>query len=283
MLMRKSTILFAIAAIIIATTNCSTFNKSAGRPIEIKFKGEKGQVTHTMYSSTSRIKTFSDGQLAKDRTESVDFTVRNSVTEIDNKENTIKFIAKTIKKDGTVQLTDMAFPELNDSIEFVIKTNGEVLRAGAYPSNSIFFVPAVPIPNEKVSVGDTWTLEHTWTSAREGIPLKISIAAILKDIVSCESNQRCADLEISGGVRLAIPPVPGAGRFQSRIWGRMLFNVDRGEVIWSHTRGLEEMVAKSERVLVNSCMISAMEIPSAKSLKIACEPKEEPVTKVPRL
>lgn len=282
--MKSRVVLFGLLALGIA--GCSTAKKgeegSPASAVEIRFKGRPGQAYEAKYYSSSRILTYSENQLVKDRIEAVEFTVKNEVKAYDPDAGTVTFVNTTIEKDGVVPLHDLAFPEKGEVIEYIIKSTGQVLKAGDYPPQSLFFVPAMPVPKDKVQIGDTWPLEFIWASAREGIPLKLEVTGILKDIVSCNAGHRCADVEVSGRVGLANPALAQA-RFESRLWGRMLFDLDRGDVTWSQTRSREEMVSKSDRILVSSCMISETKSISGYKTKVECEPKEEPVTAVPRL
>ncbi len=265
-------------------TGCSTIGKSSsGNSVSLRFNAEAGKSSETRYFSTSRILTYTDKQLIKDRTETVDFTVINQFKKVDEKTDTIHFSSTTTRKDGTVQLHDLAFPEKDEVIDYVIRSTGEVVKAGRFPMQSIFFVPSVPIPDDRVEIGDTWTMEHVWSSARDGVPLKLEVVAILKDIVKCEKNKRCADIEISGHVNLLLAPDNPGARFDSRVWGRMLFSLERGDVLWAQTRSKEEMVHSGDRVSVNSCMVSEMKAGSNFKTKLECEPKEEAVNQVPTL
>ncbi|MGE4132847.1 MAG: hypothetical protein AB7F86_14500 [Bdellovibrionales bacterium] len=235
-----------------------------------RFKGKAGDVNLTRYFSTSQTKTYAGEQLVKDRTESVEFDVENRVLDVDPKGN-IRYEARTTEKDGMVELHDLAFPELGEKIEFLVTPMAQVLRAGSFPPESLFFVPSLPIPKEPVRIGDSWPLEYTWASAHGGIPLRLQIVAILKDLKRCEEKDLCAKIEISGSVQLVAPPTANA-RFTSRLSGTMLFNLDRGDVIWSLTHGEENMISEQERVNVRSCMMGVMQVKGQMKAEPTCDP-----------
>jgi hypothetical protein len=253
------------------------------KSVTITLKGRDGETGETRYFSNAHILTYQDGQLLRDRLESVDFTVRTDVTKYDTDQKTIAYSTRTVRKDGTVPLHDLAFPEINEQIDYVVRTDGQVLKAGQFGARSLFFVPSMPIPDQPVEVGDTWTMEHTWFSAKEGIPLKLDVVGILKDIVSCEGGRTCADLEISGHVNLVAAPTAQGAHFESRLWGRMLFSIDRGDVIWSEMRSHEEMGVQSDRMVVSSCMISETKLGAKFKTDFACDPEVRPVNQVPKL
>jgi hypothetical protein len=256
--------------------------KAGGPAVPLEFKGKPGETSETRYYNTSRSLIYEDKQLLRDRIETVDFTVQTRMEAFDEAKKILKFRVKTIAKDGTVDLHEMAFPELNEEIDYIQRGNGQILKAGSYPPQGLFYVPSLPMPAEPVSVGDTWTMEHQWISSRDSIPLKLEVVGILKDIVSCDKG-KCADMEISGGVSLAaVPTIPGA-RFSSRLWGRLLFSLERGDVLWSEMRSQEEMTIPGSRTVVSSCMVSEMKSGGKLRTKGQCEPSEAPITTVPRL
>ena len=265
------------------TTMSGTVKTASTQPVVIEFKGKPGLTTETRYFSNARILSYQDRQLLRDRTESVDFTVNTHVSTYSEAEKLLAFEARTVRKDGTVPLHDFAFPELNEQIEYQVRGNGQVLKAGSYPPQSLFFVPSLPVPKKPVNIGDTWSLEHTWVSSKEGIPLKLEVIGILKNVVTCEGSKLCADVEVSGHVSLIAEPTAKGAKFASRIWGRMMFSLERGDVIWSEMRSQEEMGVQSDRMIVSSCMVSETKITSSFKTDFTCEPGEKPVEKVPRL
>ena len=106
---------------------------------------------------------------------------------------------------------------------------------------------------------------------------------ILKGFVPCEGVW-CADVEVSGNVMIAIPQSENSARFDSRLWGRMLFSLTRGDVIWSELRSREEVIVPTERTLVESCMVSETKSERhALKSQMDCDPKEQPVARVPSL
>lgn len=277
--------LIALVLILAGCASKPTANETPSEPAPkqatIRFAGKAGAQTDTVYRSNSRTRRFQDGQITNDRTEIVDFTTRAVVRAADADKVTTG--VKTIAKDGSVDLHDLAFPELNEEIEYVTKSTGQIVKAGRYPPHSIFFVPPMPVPEKPVAVGDTWPLEHTWFSGAEHIPLKLSVVGILKGIVACEGAW-CADVEVSGGVAIAVAPSEASARFESRVWGRMLFSLAGGDILWSELRSREEVLFGTERTLVESCMVSEVksERHGIKS-QLDCDPKEQPVARVPRL
>jgi hypothetical protein len=253
------------------------------KAITLEFKGKSDAVSDTRYFSNAHILTYEDHQLLRDRQESVDFTVTTHVSDYDGKNKILKFDEQAVSKDGTASLHDLAFPEMGERLDYEIRSNGEVLRVGNLPPESLYYVPSLPIPDHAVEVGDTWPMDHIWLSAKDGIPLQLRVVGILKAIVPCEGNKVCADLEISGNVVLVKRPTAPGTTFTSRVWGRLLFSLERGDVLWSEMRSQEVMDLNGDKMDVTSCMVSELKVAAAYHIPFACDPTDTPVAKVPTL
>jgi hypothetical protein len=234
-------------------------------------KGHQGERAETVYHSSSAVEDYESNQKVRDRQEILDFVVGTEVVEARDNQLTVR--TRTLDKDGTGSLHDFAFPEKDESIDFVYSSDANVLRADPFPKASIFYLPPVSLPNHDVKIGDTWTMDHAWISSNDGLPLHLSMVTIFKDVVSCGPFGHCADLEISGQVDIASEAVLRMLRFDSRIWGRMLFSLDRGDVVWSEVRSEDMFKAKDNESRVLSCMVSRMQAPdSGTREKVSCEP-----------
>jgi hypothetical protein len=280
--------LCAMAALLVGCTSGRLKTEQAEKvdsikTVTIELKMKPGTRFDTHYFSNSFIRNYSDQQLVREKHEAVDFTTLTAGVDYNSNLKLLRYKMRTIAKDGQVDLHELAFPEKNEEIEYVVRGNGKVIKAGPYAPDSLFFVPALPVPDHPVEVGDTWEVDHEWRSAREKIPLRLETVGVLKNIVKCEGDKVCADIEVSGGVKLAIKPNAVGARFNSRIWGRMLFSVERGDVIWSEVRSEEEMGSGNDRVLIQSCMLSETKLGSSYKTNLNCEPGEVVVKGVPQL
>jgi len=262
---------------------CSTSSKSVdvNGPVTLRLKGEQGQTDITRYYSHAKINAFAEDQKVKERDEIVDFSVSEKTKAVDEKNKRLTVVSSTIRKDGTVDLHDLAFPELNEEIEYVFDDLAKVFKAGPYPPESVFFVPPLPLPEEAVEVGSTWNMDHAWIGLKNGIPLQLQIIGILKGFGRCGSKDRCADIEISGNVDV-IGIKKAAVEYRSEVWGRLLFSLDRGAVVWSEVRNKEMMRTPEESLEILACMASVLEEPRGllpkSGLKAFCVPNDEPVS-----
>ncbi|MCB0392176.1 MAG: hypothetical protein KDD58_12870 [Bdellovibrionales bacterium] len=254
--------------------------------IELKLKSIEGRIDLTDYYSHSKIKTFEQNQLVREKDEIVEFKVKSESVKPDNNNNFIRTIVTTLEKDGLVDLHDLAFPEVKERIEFVFRQNADVLYAGSYPQSSVFYVPPLSLPDEKVEIGDTWEMQKSWVSMKNNIPLKLNLVTILKNIYECGKNEKCADLEVSGDIGI-ITTMNESTKFNSQISGRIIFLIDKGTILWSVVNSDESFTIGPTRLEVKSCLNSILREPIedvwAKSIEAECDPMSDNEFKIPRL
>lgn len=244
-------------------------------PLRLVLNKQEGHKDLTQFYSYAMIHNFEGSQLVKEREEIVEFDVESFVTKssVPHKlsKDVFAMVMKTVRKDGTVDLHDFAFPEKGEAIEYHLDSQGRVFKAGDYHPSSVFFVPPVALPQGEVQVGDTWELKHSWITSKNNLPLQMDIAVIFKNLYQCGSH-KCADLELSGNVVL-LTQVDQQLRFNSELSGRMLFVLEEGTVVWSEMHTKEEFVLPESHVLVTSCLSSAMVGVSYIKVKPKCQPR----------
>ena len=246
-------------------------------PIEIKLKSKTGQEDISLYYSHSSIRNYQGMQLTREKDEVVEFKHKSKVTKVNPLNGNIHLESTVIEKDGTVDLHDLAFPEKDEIIKLVYNKDAEVLKAGDYPRESVFYVPPLSLPKEKVLPGDTWETNWSWVSIKNGIPLSLNLVTIFKNLYLCGQDDKCIDLEISGKVS-----IKGVNSklfsFSSDITGRIIFSMNRGAVVWSHVKSVESLANESLRVNVWSCLKSKLVKPKNYSWKpdesVKCKPQE---------
>ncbi len=262
------------------TGNAKEYEMKA--PIMLEIGHELGQFDISHYRYHSSKSTYDARKIRVKRDEIVNFKVRTEVKGV-TPMGMVKLQVKTLEKEGPVELNDLAYPEVNESIDFTLTKNAQVIRAGGYSSDSIFYVQPIPLPNRPVNKGDTWAVEHAWLSRHNGIPLKLELVAILSRFVECGPKDICADIEVSGQVTL--PPGMIRGSLDSKVFGRMLFATKKGLIVWSEVRTEETLQTPEEKVEIASCMESVIETPSAyrwsTKEKPFCTPQSEFSNKLP--
>lgn len=225
------------------------------------------------YKSHSHVEIFEDQQILRERDEIVEFSAQEEVVALGMDGRSFTQRVKILKKDGAVELHTLGFPEEGEELETTLTTKAEVIKAGEYPKTSLFFVPPISLPAESVKVGETWTLDKEWVSMNNGIPLKLELVSVLKEVYQCGSDPiGCADIEISGSVKM-MGVDDSKVNFNSEIRGRLFFALGRGILVWSSIKSQEKLVTEKQLLTVRGCMGSRLQSPEILSgLPLECEP-----------
>ncbi len=272
-------VLFFQAAVFLPA--CASKSLKSSGPVVLSLNINESQSDRTRYYSHSLVQNFEAGQIVKKRDEIVDFTVHNQSEPL--ADGTIKVLSKTIRKDGMVDLHDLAFPERDEEIEFVFAKDGSVVKAGSFPKTSVFYMPPLPFPDGPVEVGETWDFKHSWLALKNNMPLEMNLVVILKGLYRCGSDT-CADLEVSGEVSLLGVDLGEMG-FKSEVSGRILYALKRSTVLWSEIQSREDMRSPESSVKVASCLSAQLldreglkwSLPS----KVSCQPDRKSGVSLP--
>jgi hypothetical protein len=266
-------------------THSSTASKaSLDKPIALKVKGTPGEIEIMKFHSHTISKRFEQSQIRHEKEEIVDFTLKTEVKDYDEKTGITTFYIEALEKDGYIDLHDLAFPEVGETMVYALTANANVVSAGNYPTDSIFYVPPVSLPKRKVKVGETWTMSHVWRSSQNGMMLSLDLLTIFKQAYHCGGEDICAELELSGEVIL---PSMMASRqeLKSTLAGRMLVSTKTGSIIWSYMYNDERFIIGDVVIDVKSCLEGRLEKPAHRSWPHQntkpCTPKSEMTEGVP--
>jgi hypothetical protein len=249
-------------------------------PVQLRLKAQPKTSETIDYYHVSASRAFEGQELRHEKTETLTFTAQAETT----KTETIKADAASeevpqevpierftqaitvLKKDGTIGLHDFAMPEVGERLELITDSRGRILKAGDWPTNSIFYVPPVSLPEDAVEVGDTWAMQSTWLSLQDMVPYELDMVSILKGFVKC-GDDTCADIEVNGNVAMQ-----GALKqtlvFRSEWRGRLLFALNAGTVSWSRINSEELFAYDKVYRTVGSCLEAALREPGKASVVV---------------
>jgi hypothetical protein len=227
-------------------------------PVTLKMSGEVGRVEVVNNCSIAITRTFADGEIRHKKVESVDFKVQTATTKA-LKNSNIKQTVQTTWKDGFVNLHDLAYPELGESMDVEITPLGEVVRAGNYPKTSIFYLPSLPLPKKPVKTGDEWKSEHAWKSEENGLPLTVNLTSKYVGSKPC-GDFSCAEITVKGEVHMPAK-IEQKNGFTHKLSGRFLFEPKRGLPVWAEFGSEEEIQAGGARAEVRSTLRSELALP----------------------
>lgn len=235
--------------------------KMAG-PVELRLKAQPKTAETVEYFHVSSSRAFEGKELRHEKTETLTFTAQAETTKVDG--GRFSQTITVTKKDGAIGLHDFAMPEMGERLELVTDSRGKILKAGDWPSNSIFYVSPISLPENAVEVGDTWTMQSSWLSLQDMVPYELDMVSILKGFVKC-GDDTCADIEVNGNVSMQ-----GALQktlvFRSEWRGRLLFAVNAGTVTWSRVNSEELFAYDKVYRSVGSCLEAALRDPGKVSV-----------------
>lgn len=240
-------------------------------PILLRLKAEPNTRETVDYYHILASRSFSESELRQESSQILTFTAvadtikketlspsKTGVTGSSPLDRFTQIITVT-KKQGTSSLHDFAMPELGEKLEVVSDSVGRILKAGEWPTNSIFYVPPISVPEKPVEVGDTWVLQASWLSLEDMVPYQLDMVSILKGLVKC-GQDKCADIEVDGNITMQ-GPLQKTLVFRSGWRGRILFALEAGTVIWSRTDTEETFAYDRVHRTVESCLEATLESP----------------------
>jgi hypothetical protein len=256
--------------------------------LKLKFNPDLIEVNN--YNLRTQTQTFENGQLIHEKEDSTDFSIRTVHKSEDLKLNQFTLLTNPISVDGPADLHDLGFPDLGEVLELTLNSRGQVLKAGFYPKDSLFYIPPISLPDRSVQVGDTWSIQHKWNSLKNGIPLILDMVSIFKSVYSCQgvekdqSDHLCAEIEVSGDVKVD-SNVSSEIEILSLLQGRLLFSIQTGSIIWAEIRNFEKFKSGKIGLEVYSCIESMLMSPESKKwtwkLKPDCDLTKKTISAIP--
>lgn len=257
---------------VLSLMGCQSAQNSSQEKFDLVLKGHPQKIEKIDWHTSISTKKTGEDQISRNKIESMDFSSRVKTISANDKQINQEHVV-THKDGGSLNLNDMAFPELGEKLKVSYSTKGEVLLAGDYSKDSIFYVPPISLPKKPVSVGDSWSMESEWIDSKSSIKMKMQLKSVLKRTVKC-GKKPCFDIEITGSVD--IPQINEVMKMQSEIWGRILFSQETGGVIWSEIRNREKLEFPQNEILVETCLESMLRKPEIVLLE-----KKKPNCQVP--
>ncbi len=254
-------------------------------PVTLRLKAEKGRSEKVAYTHRSVSKSFEENQLRHQKEDALEFISQAETLRVDPAaaNGVAKFTQSlsVVKKDGNADLHDFAMPEVGEKLEVTADSTGTIFKSGDYPTNSIFYVAPMSLPEKPIAVGDTWTMQASWLSLDDMVPYQLDMVSILKGFWTCGDGptaDTCADIEISGQVTFQ-GPLSQALNFKSNWQGRTYFAMNAGTVVWSRVNSEERLVSERLRRDVDSCLEAVLMEPKTLALQNLKGPRCEPVVK----
>ena len=266
---KLKTVLFLVSSLIFSGS-CSTFSKlksgqewevwpevSLSAPVTLQLKSSVGHRDQVSVYSLSEI---SERSKAPKREEV--FFELEQLGLGQTTEGLLSQQVRVLKKKGKGNLHDFAYPELGETFVYQLKKNGEVKNIKGLPvgtrRNSVFYLPSVFLVEAPVIKGDTWKAQVSWWDGKNSIEFSVDALLILKKFVKCGESSTCALLEFEWQVTSPTVSWGDNSNFLGRVWGKMLFSLDRGLVLFAEARSEDVVQFGKTLVETRSCMRSVV-------------------------
>lgn len=222
----------------------------------------------SLYQAKLLQKDYKLEDLVREKQSVVDFKVRTKKLKKTQK-GLLVWEIETLKKNGVFPLNAMAFPELGEKIPFTISPSGEIIQAGSFHEDSIFYSPIVVLPKHKVKVGETWAGSFEWRDSDDSPVYQMQVVSTHKGFVKCGSAT-CVDIDVSGSVEI-LGLDKEKNDFRSLMKGRIYFDPIGGSIVYSHMNSEDEFISETHRTHSTSCLSSVIESPKyIKSPDVTC-------------
>lgn len=232
---------------------CATlFQSKSSQVYELRMRGDVGRKEVTEYISKSLEQKYVNTGVMREQESTTKFSVSSTLFEVSKEKNYLRYAVESLSHEGAYPLVDLAFPEVGQPMEFILSSEGKVLKAGEYPVSSAFYVAPIPLPAKPVAVGDSWNFSSEWVNISSGVPFIIHLTVIFKDIEKC-GNQNCAHLEISGNVALNVKST-ATSPLASEVSGHMNFGLTSGSLVSGEVRTSDKIQMNDELTIVSSCL-----------------------------
>lgn len=239
--------------------------------VELKLKNVSATEV-TKYQARLYQKEYKKTDLVREKQSVVDFVVKNKKLK-KTKNNLLVWELETIEKSGVFPLNTMAFPELNQKIPFTLEPSGQIVQAGSFHQDSIFYSPIIVLPKNKVKIGETWANSFQWRDSENSPTYEMSIVSTHKGFVRC-GDETCVDIDISGSVDI-LGLDKEKNDFRSNMQGRIYFDYKKGSIVYAHMKSQDEFITEEARTESQSCLSSVLQKPRyIDSDKVPCKISE---------
>ena len=259
--------------------SCTTVDKNRlvsldNRQISMIYDVPRKRVELVDYNYKSHTKVYDGNVLRKEEMDNSDFKIRY---DLKKDKETITYLMKTIEKRGDINLENMAFPELDNSIKLIINKKAEVLDAKkldnadyVYAKDDLIYMPILALPTKKVRVGDVWELSYTWKDGR-GISYTTQLRSKLASIYECELDEICSEIDLKGTITIPDGDLLGINLL-SNVEGKMLLNTRLGSVLWSYFVTEDKLLSRLNIIESKSCLESVLSDPVVRIWKWGYKP-----------
>ncbi len=224
-----------------------------------------GSVNVERYKTVSRVKVHAlDAQKRKTLTEKKieisNFNLNREALTVDpNGDVQFKYFVTDLQ--GDVDLTNMGLPPEGRVLVEIVDKFAKVRAVQGFPVGTIFYLPKIALPSQKVKPGDQWVYQGEWRSLKTGWPFQVTLNLSLKNFVQC-GGLRCAHITYDGQISLPDTSPLKKSVLKSKVEGEFVYSPIGHQFLWSYAKSVETFESLTKLVSVKSCTASYQVSPS---------------------
>ena len=207
-----------------------------------------------VYEFSSKENKGSIEKLTEDKLEEAFFKLNRTAMDVDVQQK-IQYKHWISHLKGEVDLTSMGFPPQGRVLFSIVDERGKIMAVKDVPTETVFYVPRIPLPERAVQAGDGWIFEKQWRSLKTGWPFIVKLNLTLKGWYSC-GGLNCAHIVYVGKVFLPSSNPISGGFLKSSLVGEFIYAPVGDQFLWSASKNEEIFVHKEKKVVVDSCVAS---------------------------
>ncbi len=235
-------------------------NKEATK---IEVTGLQGNYNKELFYTKSRVNIFErqandkkaiEEKLIEDKLEEATFSLNRTTLDVDTDQR-LQYKTWVTDLKGKVDLTAMGFPPKDGMLLSVVNKNGEVVAVKNMPTETVFYLPRIPLPKTPIKAGDTWTYSKQWRSLKTGWPFMLDLDVEFKDWYNCGGSS-CLHVTYKGKVSIPENNPVKDSKLESELEGEFIYAPTGDQFLWTGSKNAEVFNNQNKRIKIESCVTS---------------------------
>ena len=247
--MRKKTHIFLIVVPLFLSTISCQKNPAYQLPTQLLFSAKPGDKETVKIRFKSVTDYFEQEEKVRQSGKGVTAELTSKVESVgDNKIFVV--LNTTTRKDGTMSLYELGLPEKGETLKVTLNEQGYILDVasslGGVPKNSIFYVPALVFPTEKVNVGSEWKASFKWRGADQLFLVETSAKFRFAEVIRNYKGNKVFKITVEASSQMT-PRHPEL-QFSNQVTGYLLWDPVKKSIPYSRAESQDELYFPTQKV-----------------------------------
>lgn len=247
--MRKKTHLFLIVVpLFLSGVSCQK-NPAYQLPTRLVFSAKPGDTEKIRIRFKSVTDYFEQEEKVRQSGKGVTVELTSKVESVGN-DKTFVALNTTTRKDGTMSLYELGLPEKGETLKVTLNEQGYILHVdsshGEVPKNSIFYVPALVFPPEKVNVGSEWKVTFKWRGADQLFLVETLAQFRFSEVIKKYKGNKVFKITVEAHSQI-IPRHPEM-QFINQVTGYLLWDPIKKSILYSRAESKDELYFPTQKM-----------------------------------